>query len=132
MLNENDVSAISSLGPAMDSAALAGDWLGLTGLFTEDCVIMPPDGPEIQGRKAFFDFIESMDLKVQAHKLEFHDVGGDGDSAYGRARYAETFTATGLEGPVEDEGKVLCAVRMQPDGSWKFSRWMWSSDLPNP
>jgi hypothetical protein len=36
MLSEQDVSAIKAMGPAMDSAALAGDWTGLTGMFAED------------------------------------------------------------------------------------------------
>jgi uncharacterized protein (TIGR02246 family) len=132
MLPENEAAAIKALASSVDQAALAGDWPGLVGLFEEDCTVMPPNGSEIHGRSAFSTFIESMGLKVYTHSIEFHDVDGHEDLAFARGKYSESFTVSGTEGTIEDSGKVLATLRRQADGSWKFSRWMWNSDLPTP
>ena len=80
----------------------------------------------------FSSFIDSMGLHVYAHKIEFHEVDGQDDFAFARGKYAESFTVNEVEGTIEDSGKVLATLRRQADGSWRFSRWMWNSDLPSP
>ena len=132
MLSENEVAAIKSLASTLDEVALAGDLKGLAGLFTEDCTLMPPNGPDIQGRAAFIALYESAGMVVSKHKVEFLDVDGHEELAYVRGTYAETYTAKGVDGQIEDAGKILSTVRKQSDGSWQFSRWMWNSDLPLP
>jgi len=131
-LADTEAATIKSLALSMDEAALGGDWTKLVGLFTEDCIVMPPNGPEVQGRAAFSSFIDSMGLEVYTHKIEFHEVGGQDDFAFARGKYAESFTVNDVEGTIEDSGKVLATLRRQADGSWRFSCWMWNSDLPSP
>ena len=131
-LTEEDITAIESLGAALDEAALASDWGALAALLTEDAVFMPPNGPAVEGRAAIQEWIESIGLVMTEHTFEFTDVGGQGDVAYGRAMYTEAFTIGGVAPAIEDSGKVLGVLRRQPDNSWLIAAWCWNSDLPVP
>jgi ketosteroid isomerase-like protein len=130
-LTEEDVAAIKSVGPAIDQAALAGDWDALVVLFTGDALMLQPNGPAYPVTE-LRDMIESIGMTVMEHSLEFVDVDGHSDIAYGRAIYSETFTLEGVAEPIEDSGKILSVLRKQADGSWLISLWMWNSDLPLP
>jgi uncharacterized protein (TIGR02246 family) len=131
-LTEEDIAAIRSLGAALDEAALASDWDALSALLTEDAVFMPPNGPAVQGRGAIQEWLESISIVMTAHTFEFTHVGGQGDVAYGRANYTETFTVGGVAPAIEDAGKVLGILRRQPDNSWLIAVWCWNSNLPVP
>jgi uncharacterized protein (TIGR02246 family) len=127
-----DVAAIESLGAALDEAALASDWGALAALLTEDAVFMPPNGPAVEGRAEIQEWLESTGLVMTEHTFEFTAIGGQGDVAYGRANYTETFTVGGAAPAVEDTGKVLGILRRQPDNTWLIAAWCWNSDLPGP
>ena len=131
-LSDEDIAAIKAIGPAMDKAALAGDWDAAVALFTEDVVMMGPNSPIIQGRPTLLEMTKSSGMTVTEHVLELVEVDGYGDIAYGRGNWVEAFSIEGVEEPVKDEGKVLGIFRKQPDGSWLIAVWMWSSDLPLP
>ena len=128
-LSDEDVAAIKALGPALDEAALAGDWNALVALFSEDAVLMSPNAPTNHGRSSLLEMIESLGLTVTEHKIEFVGVDGYGDIAYARGTYAETYS---VEEPINDEGKILTILRKQSNGSWLFAIWMTNSDLPLP
>ena len=131
-LTEEEIAAVRAVGVALDEAALASDWGALAALLTEDSVFMPPNGPPVEGRVAIQEWIESMDLVMTAHTFQFTDIGGQGDFAYGRASYTETFTVGGAAPAVEDTGKVLGLLCRQPDSTWLIAAWCWNSDLPGP
>lgn len=131
-LSEEDVAAIRAMGPALDEAALAGDWSTLGAMFAEDALVMSPNVPMDHGRSALLKFIEAAELAVTKHIIEFPEVDGCGDVAYARGTYDEIFTKAGTEGQVEDVGKILAILRRQSDGSWLFTRWISNSDLPLP
>ena len=95
-----------------------------------DLVMMPPNMPAIEGSAAYKNFLLSTNIKMTESNYEFHEIFGNGDLAYATATYAETFSVGGSEEPIYDEGKILTILRKQPDGSWVFSRWMWTPDLP--
>lgn len=131
-LSAEDIAAIKALGPALDNAALDGDWKTLVELFTEDAVLMGPNNPLIKGRSALMELIESLGISFTEHKVEFVEVDGYGDIAYGRAIWAETVRIKGVAEPIREEGKILAIFRKQPDGSWLMAVEMWNSDLPLP
>jgi len=131
-LSNEDVAAIKALGPALDEAALAGDWDAVVALFTEDGMWMGPNSPITQGHSAMMDLLESSGMTVTEHKVELVEVDGCGDIAYGRATWVETFSIEGVAEPIKEEGKILAIFRKQPDGSWRIAFWMWNSDLPLP
>jgi uncharacterized protein (TIGR02246 family) len=129
-LSDDDMTAIGALAPAMDEIALASDFDALVALFAEDCVVMGPNAAATEGRSNFRAMIESGGFQFSEYVTEFLDVYGYGDVAYVRGTYSETYTMQGVAEPLSDTGKLLTVVRKQPDGSWRFSVWMWSSDLP--
>lgn len=131
-LSEEDVAAIKSLGPAMDKAALAGDWAAILDLMTEDVTWIGPHGPPIQGRNACHSWLAAANPTITVHEVEFREVEGHGDMAYATGPYVETMTVEGIDGLFEDTGNVLAVVRKQPDGAWLIAIWMWNSDLPLP
>lgn len=130
-LSDKDVAAIKAIGPALDKTNLSSDYIALTGLFTEDAMLMGPNGPTIQGRSALLELLESSGMTVSEHKVKFVEVGGYGDLAYAIGTWVETFSYEGNE-PVKEEGKILGILRKQPNGSWLIARWSWNSDLPLP
>ena len=130
-LSDEDVASIKAIGPALDQAALSRDYIALTGLFTEDAMLMGPNGPTIQGRSTLMELLESSGTTVSEHKVKFVEVGGYGDLAYAICTWNETFGYEGEE-PVKEEGKILGVLRKQPNGSWLIAKWSWNSDLPLP
>jgi len=131
-LAEDDIAAINSLGAALDQAALASDWGALAALLTEDAVFMPPNGPAVEGRVTIQEWLESIGIVMTEHTFEFTDVDGQGDVAYCRAIYTETYTVAGIVPAITDAGKTLGVLRRQPDNSWLIAAWCWNSDLPVP
>jgi uncharacterized protein (TIGR02246 family) len=131
-LSDEDIAAIKAWGPALDKAALAGDWGAVVALFTEDGMWMGPNGPIIQGHSAMMELIESLGMTVTEHKVDFVEVDGYGDIAYARCNYVENYSVEGVEKPIKEEGKALGILRKQPDDSWLMAIWMWSSNLPLP
>jgi len=131
-LSDKDVAAIKAMGPALDEAALAGDWNALVAMFTEDALLMSPNTPTNQGRSSLLEMIESLGMTIAEHKIEFVEVDGYGDIAYARGSYAERYSVQGVDEPIVDEGKILTILKKQPDGSWLFAIWMTNSDLPIP
>jgi len=133
-LTEEDVAAIQAIGPALDEAALAKDVDGVVGLFTDDAVFMPSNAPIVEGRANFAPWIQSaLDaMAFTEHVIRLTDVQGAGNFASARGVYSEAYVLEGATEPVQDTGKLLAALRKQPDGSWRISVWMFSSDLPLP
>lgn len=131
-LSDEDVATIKALGPALDKAALTGDWDAMDTLFTEDVVMMGPNSPIIEGRSTLLEVMKSSGMTVTEHVVEIMEVDGYGDIAYGRATWKETFSIEGVAEPIEEKGKILGIFRKQPDSSWLIAVWMWSSDLPLP
>jgi uncharacterized protein (TIGR02246 family) len=129
-LSDEDIAAIKAWGPALDKAALAGDWNAVVALFTEDGMWMGSNSPIVQGHSAMMEMIESLGMKITEHKVDFIEVDGYGDIAYARGTYLENYSIEGVEEPIKEEGKALAILRKQPDGSWLVSIWMWSSNLP--
>ena len=131
-LSDEDIAAIKAIGPAMDKAALAGDFDAALALFTEDVLVMGPNSPIFQGRSTWLEMVNSLGMTVTEHVVNLVEVDGYGDIAYGRATWKEAFSIEGVAEPIKEEGKILGIFRKQPDNSWLIAVWMWNSDLPLP
>jgi ketosteroid isomerase-like protein len=129
-LSEADRTAIQQvLGDDLKLTA-ASDWKGDVALYTEDAIEMPPNQAAVQGKAAILAADEAFPplSNFQEQSLELE---GQGDLAYDRGTYSMTITPPGAA-PIEDRGKYLTILRKQADGSWKFLRVMYNSDLPLP
>lgn len=128
-ITTEDVAAIRAMGSALDSAALSGDYKALTGLFTEDALLMGANMPVIKGRSKLFEFLESSGMTISEHEVDFMEIDGYGDLAYAVCSYVESVSVEGSE-VVKEEGKILGIFRKQPNESWLIDRWSWNSGLP--
>ena len=131
-LSETDKAAIQKV---VDEAARIGnaptkDWGAyVRAYYTEDAVVLPPNGPAVQGwalmEPRFAAFPPMSDFRPQ-----IIEVDGRGDLAYVRGTYSMMLTLPGATEPINDTGKYIEIWRKQADGSWRVIRDIFNSDLP--
>jgi len=107
-----------------------GNASGLSLLYTEDAVLLPPNSDKVLGRKATEKFwggaISQLGLKDAVLKTE--ELTGSGDTYTEVGSYTLKLQAKGQK-PVEDKGKYVVIWKQTPDG-WKLHRDIWNSNLP--
>jgi uncharacterized protein (TIGR02246 family) len=130
-LSEEDVAAIEASADIFVEAALAGDWEALAALYAEDVVLMPPNGPVVEGRVAIQDFLESFPFITQ-FAVTIVQIDGRGDLAFVRGTNSMTLIVEGTSEPIHITGKYVEIWRKQPDGKWLIAVDIWNSDLPLP
>ena len=129
-LSQEDIAANEATTKAWLEAARKGDWAAVAKTYTDDAVLMPPNGPAVTGRDEIQAAFEAFP-PITAVEAEALEVEGCGDLVYVRGRYSLAMSPEGSD-PIQDSGKYLEIRRKQADGSWLLSRDMFSSDLPPP
>ncbi len=125
-----DRTAIRSVIDSFTAAVKNNDFAGAVSYYSEDGIIMPPNGPAVTGRAGIQKGFEGFG-HIDAFSQPIVEVDGVGDLAFARADYDVTFTPAGVKTPINDKGKVLIVLRKQADGKWRTIRGMHSSDLPS-
>jgi ketosteroid isomerase-like protein len=128
-LSASDRDSISAGIARFDQHVLAQDWAAVTGHYSEDAILLPPNAPEIRGRAAIQKFFEGFP-KFTVFKQSVEEIHGDENFAYPQGTYETSFIPPGGKAPLQDKGKVLAVWRKQPNGSWLVTRVIWNSDLP--
>lgn len=126
-LSAHDVAAIRARTDEWVSLLLAGDLDALAGLYSEDCVFMPPHHPAVRGRRALRSWMAGLP-PVTRFTAEIEAIDGREDLAYVRGTYAMTLVPPGAPGPAEDAGKFLEIRQKQADGSWLLIADIFNSD----
>ncbi len=130
-LSDEDVAAIRGISDTYAQLSLAGDFSGLTAVFTEDAMRMPPNEPAHEGRAAIQAYFEGLPT-ITEFVSTTTEVGGAGDVAFARGTSSLTATPEGALEPVSDSGKWVAICKRQPDGTWLVTANIWNSDLPLP
>jgi len=128
-LTDADRKEMQAIVSNFDQAVLAGDWPKVVSFYSEDGILLPPNGPAVQGRVAMQKLFESWP-RITAFKESVSELEGRGDLAYGRGTYQLAMVAPGGKPPVKEVGKTLAIWQRQADGSWRVSRVAWNSDAP--
>lgn len=108
-----------------------GDAASLAALYTEDAIVMPPDGEMVHGRKAIEEFW-TIALKngLRSGTLTTVDVGRRGDTAYEVGKFSMTVQPEGKDAATAS-GKYLVVWRKK-DGAWRLHRDIWNrSPMPS-
>jgi uncharacterized protein (TIGR02246 family) len=115
---------LAALADNWETALNAGDLDGIVALYTEDCVLMPPNAEMAKGhdgaRASFAGMIDaglSGDLNTVA-------VAAAGDIGYRTG----TYSLLTPDGTVVDQGKYTDTWR-KVSGEWKIASDIWNSDL---
>ncbi len=130
-LSDADKTALRDLDQHFAQLALAKNWATLSGLYTEDAAMMPPNGATLKGRSAIQAWMTAYP-PITAFTLAAQEIDGVGTFAYVRGTYAITVTPPGAPGPVEDHGKYLEVLHKGTDGNWHISNDIFNSDVPLP
>ena len=129
-LSEADRAAIEATTKAFIEGVNAKDWAAVAATYTEDAVIMPPNGPAVAGRANVQAFLEAFP-PISDFNFEIIKVEGLGDMAYVRGTYTMTITPEGGY-PITDSGKYIEIRKKQADGSWLLHRDIFNSNVPLP
>ena len=96
--------------------------------YTDDAVVLPPDSPAIEGKKAVRAFLDKWP-SIKAYDAPIVKAEGRDDFAW----VWGTFTETVEPEPGNSfsmKGKWTSSYRKQPDGSWLATSLIWNLDEP--
>ena len=128
-LSEEDVAAIRAANDEWIQAYRDNDVAALVALYSDDAVIMPPNGSVIEGRAAILAYHEA--VTVTEYSESTLEIDGRDGIAY--IRGTSSMVGIGGDGEaVTASDKFLAILRRQADGSWLFTHEIWNSDLPLP
>lgn len=128
-----DESAIRDGTKAWAVAYNAGDADGVTALYSEDAMVMPPGAPMAVGRAAILEYIANdiTGAKAAGVTLAIGDndtVGMSGDLAW----HSGSYSVMDASGATVDTGNYMEALQRK-DGKWHIVRDIWNSDrAPTP
>ena len=129
-LSEADRAAIEATSKAFVEGVNAKDWAAVAATYTEDAVLMPPNGPAVAGRANIQAFLEAFP-PISDFNFENVEVEGQGDMAYVRGVFTMTITPEGGY-PITDTGKYIEIRKKQADGSWLLHRDIFNSNVELP
>lgn len=96
----------------------------LASLYTEDCVVLPPDDPTVKGRQAVMDFYIPLMKYGITIEVANEESETRGDLTFRRGTYA----LKNKDAEVTERGKYLQIWRKQKEGAWLLSRDIWNTD----
>jgi len=124
-------AGIEKLHEADVAATLARDGEALTALWDSDGVLLQPGQPAIEGKTAFREFVEQSSRKSPSAKVlkyvpDIRDVQVAGGLAYEWGYFESTFRVSDQAQPVSVRAKFVRVMKQQADGTWKFTRVIWT------
>lgn len=127
-------NAIRAADEQWSAAAARNDVDGTVSFYADDAVLLPPNAPLIQGKKAIRDswaglIGPNVSIAWKATRIE---VAKSGELAYLYGTYQDSVKDPKGGPPVNDTGKMVEIWKKQPDGQWKCIVDTYSSDLPIP
>ena len=126
-----DEKAIAEVFEEYSGSLNAGDLERWLAIWDPDGVQMPPDDPAQFGLEAIRSRNgKYLDKYSWSMSIDLKEVQIAGEWAYGRGFYTATLEPK-REGP-EDliDGKFLTILKRQSDGSWRFYRDCFNSNVP--
>jgi uncharacterized protein (TIGR02246 family) len=119
-------AAIDAANKKFGAAVTAGNAAGVAGLYTDDAMVLPPNGETVTGRPAIEKLFQALvaagikEITLTAKEVESH-----GDAATEIGMYSVK-DGTGKE---IDRGKYMVSWK-KVQGQWKLHRDIWNSDVP--
>ena len=127
-----DIEAINEVREREAAAFLGGNADGYVALFTDDCVVMPPNGPRIRGRAGLRPWLEGVHERFalsdgHTESLRIWVVGDWAIELYA-ARMAVAPRAGGEA--AEERYRGMHIYRRQPHGTWRIAQDIWNAATP--
>jgi uncharacterized protein (TIGR02246 family) len=127
-------AAIAAIDKKFMEDVNRGDAVAGAAAYTDDAIVMPPNHSPLEGKQAIEKYLAEIGSQLQASnfQLSILEVDVQGDTTIVRGTYSNSFTISGTDAPMEDQGKTLNVWKRQADGSWKLHRDIWNSNTPIP
>lgn len=130
---EADISAINNVLDQYASSINAGDIDQWISLWADDGIQMPPDNPAVVGKENIKAGLQSsFHLYNWNMTINGEEVRVAGNWAFARGNYTYTLTPKEEGKTINGNGKYLSILAKQADGSWKFARDCFNSNVPPP
>ena len=123
--------AVDAGHTAFLAAMRSNDAEALGRTVTENAVFMPPNEPDVSGRRGVVAWMDAVNKQARTTDVTVSDreVTVSGDLATERGSFIWTLElANGTR--IEEHGKFLAIWRSQSDGSWRLSHNIWNSSVP--
>lgn len=103
-----------------------GDAATTAALYTEDAIMLPPDGTRIEGRAKIQELLQSfVDAKTEYSHIDAREIGVDRNLAWNAGTYEAQFVAD--DGQLATEKGTYVAVwRREADGAWRMQVDTWT------
>ncbi len=121
-------AAIDASNKKFGAAVAAGNAAGVAALYTDDAMVLPPNGESVRGRPAIEKLFQGLIAAgIKQATLTAQEVEGHGDTATEVGAYSVKDAA----GTELDRGKYV-VVWKRVKGEWKLHRDIWNSNMPMP
>ena len=114
-----DREKINDVTRRFSEMMLVRDFSDVASLYTQDCILMPPNHTTVRGASAIAEFLGTFP-KITQFLASNDEIDGRGDLAYVRGSHKMTMQLDTGES-VEDQGTYLEIRRRQEDGSWPIT-----------
>lgn len=122
--------AVEEANQKFRDAAIQGDAAAAAALHADDTILLPPNSPMVQGKKATEEYWRTTwaQLKITDFKMAIVDLYGQGNLIYEVGNYTIKFQFQGTEGT--EEGKYTVIWKQMTDKTWKKHVDMWNTNMP--
>jgi len=133
---KDDQHAIEELHQRDIRYSIADDLVGLSTLWTEDIVSLPPNSPPIVGREANLEWVKSSQkgtptMEILSYDQQWSEMRISGDWAWEWGTISSRVRpASASNQEVQLTYKVARLLQRQPDGSWLIARSIWNEIAP--
>lgn len=109
----------------------AGDLEGMMEFFSEQAVLMEPQRPPIEGKKAIREFLKSglKDFRVKEAQMQSRKLEIAADRAFDWGVYTEKVVAREGDRVFNNDGKYLAVFERDPGYRWRIAIIMVNSNL---
>jgi len=99
---------------------------GVVAGFTDDAIMVPPDGELVKGKQAIEEFYNSFfQMGIKEIVLTTVELEGSGDTAYEIGKVKFRIQPDG-QAAIPDSAKYLVIWKRQADGTWKVHVDIWN------
>jgi ketosteroid isomerase-like protein len=125
-----DVGQLSRLREGIIAAECSGDLTFFAATLDDDAVVLPPDAPAREGKRACLTFMRDVlgRLLAQFHRelvCDSAEIVIDGDLAFDRGSFTQSLREKQTGTVVRERGHYLWLYVRRPAG-WKLARVIWN------
>lgn len=127
------LKSIEELHKKDKQASMSGDLETLLTLFTDDGILIPPEGEIIEGKEALRNVLKQnfelhQDYIITEYDQDFKEIKVLDQYAYEWGIYSGKYKSKDDGQEITGSGKLMRILKLQADGSWKVHRTIWTVD----